>query len=49
MQRETKVYKTLGDVPKIITRIDQAGKTIIIHNTKLFSEEMTTAPDLKMK
>lgn len=47
--REQKVFKTLGNVPKIITLINEAGKTIMVHDTKLFPDEMTTAPDLKMK
>jgi len=49
MEREQKVFKTLGNVPKIITVIKDSGKTIMVHNTKLFPDSMTTTPDLKMK
>ena len=49
MEREQKTFKTLGDVPKIITLINEAGNTIMVHNTKLFSDQMTTSRDVKMK
>lgn len=49
MERQQKTFKTLGNVPKVITLINDQGKTIMVHNTKLFSDEMTTTPDIKMK
>jgi hypothetical protein len=49
MDREHKVYKTLGNVPKIITLYNEDGKTILMHKTKLFPESMTTTRDVKMR
>ena len=49
MEREQKLFKTLGNVPKIITLIDDRGHTVMVHKAKLFPDRMTTAPDLKMK
>jgi hypothetical protein len=49
MEREQKTFKTLGNVPKIITLINEAGNTIMVHKAKLFSDEMTTIRDFKMK
>ncbi len=48
IDREQKVYKTLGNTPKIITLINEDGKTIMIHKTSLFPKAMTTAPTAKM-
>ncbi len=49
IDREQKVYKTLGNIPKIITLINEQGKTILIHKTPLFPTTMTTPPDQKMR
>lgn len=49
MEREQKSYKTLGDVPKVITIVSDQGKTVMTHKTSLFPSFMTTSPDLKMK
>jgi hypothetical protein len=49
LEREQKIYKTLGDTPKIITLIADNGKTIMTHKTSLFPKYMTTSHDVKMK
>lgn len=36
LEREQKIYKTLGDTPKIITLIGDTGRIIMTHKTSLF-------------
>jgi hypothetical protein len=49
IDREQKVYKSLGNVPKIITLIGEQGSTVMTHNSPLFPQFMTQTRDLKMR
>jgi hypothetical protein len=49
IDREHKVYKSLGNVPKIITLINEDGRTIFTHRSTLFPAFMTASHDTKMR
>jgi hypothetical protein len=38
MERDNKVFKTLGDVPKFIMKSTEQGDQLMIHKTQLFNE-----------
>ena len=48
MEKNRRVFRTLGDTPKIITNIGSNTTKVILHNTNLFNPEMLVEPDVRM-
>ena len=48
LEKNRKVFRTLGDTPKIITTQDDNGIQISLHQTGLFPPQMLVEPNIKM-
>ena len=49
MNRENRVYKTLGDTPKIITHQSKDDPYLVLFETELFTPEMLQEPVIRVK
>ena len=47
MEKNRRVFRTLGDIPKTITSYEKNTK-VILHNTELFEPEMLVEPNIRM-